>query len=275
MLKVNYESLLSQLNVLKEIKREHKFNIDTHGYDKNTNYAEFKFQHSEKIEISDFFFIDEVQHSYYGFLVYEAPYSDSSELIDGQDNTTIEIESVTLEPFKNTIIYNFIIKGLPRNIDLISQNNPFIVGLTLTGCLRHSPYWQQSLYLSYLMYKQGNILSSFMHLFITFEGLLRSYPENQDGDFPSLHDAYYIYTNQQLPEYLNVYRTIRNQVMHGNENIASKLTFEDLGNLINTIQNLLFDETPVCVYKNTKVLRLFQQYKDKNKEQKKRKKSKK
>lgn len=249
MLTIKFKQVLSLLEVLKKVEKEHKFHIDTYGYEKYIYYPEFRFKCREEVKFPNLLFIDEIEHVIsYGFSIEDGQYNESVNLITGQQGTNIEIESVTSEPFNHYIDYNFIIKGEPEYIDDISGSNPFVAELTITGCLNTSPFWKQSLYLSYLFYKENNILTSFMHLFITFEGLIRlESSNNREG----LHMVYKNYTNQTLPDYLDAYRKIRNQVMHGNENIAFQLTSDDLEILIDTILSLKLNKTSVSISENT------------------------
>lgn len=251
MITEKYKDLVLILGVLEKVNKVRTINLDIHSYEKNKYYQEFSFGVGEKMDFPNLLFVDEVEHSpKYGFHIEDGQYDENSELIKGQGSSNIAIESITLEPFKHYINYNFIIKGEPKDIDVIAEYNPFIVELTVTGCLNTSPFWKQSLYLSYLMYKGNNILSSFMHLFITFEGLIRFHTSYSTPP-QSIHQVYKNYTTQELPSYLNAYRKIRNQVMHGNENIASKLTVKDLEILIDTIKSLETSKTPISISENT------------------------
>lgn len=250
MIKEKYKNLVFQLDALQKVGKIHKFNLDIHGYEKYTSYPEFRLIWGEKLEFPNLLFIDEIEHFSYGFHIEDEQYDETSELIKGQYGSELGIESVTFEPFKNYINYNFNIKGEPKDIDIIAESHPFIVELVATGCPKTSPFWKQSLYQSYLMYKGNNITSSFMNLFFAFEGLLRFHTSFSTPP-QSIHKIYKNYTTQDLPLYLDAYRKIRNQVSHGNENIASKLTVEDLEILIDTIQSLEEGETPIGITEYT------------------------
>ncbi|MDR2993607.1 MAG: hypothetical protein LBV11_07225 [Bacillus cereus] len=253
MLSEKFKNSLSLLGVLEEVKTTHDFRIDIHGYERQKYYPEFRLPWAEKMRFYNLLFIDEVEHApRYGFFVGEDQYNDESELISGQNSSGLTIESITIEPFNYYINYNFVINGKPEDIAVIADENRFFVELTVTGCLNTVPFWKQSLYLSYLMFKGNNILSSFMHLFITFEGLIRYHTSNTTTS--NIHRVYQNYTNQSLPDYLNAYRKIRNQVMHGNENIASKLTIEDLEILLDTIDSLEENRTSVILTENTQAI---------------------
>ncbi|MGA5662672.1 hypothetical protein ACPCZR_24665 [Bacillus bombysepticus] len=236
MLTKEFREVLSLLDVLETKTITHKFYLDIHGYLKHVRYPEFRMNHYEKLKFGDLLFIDEIDYgedygANYGFVIEES----DDDLITEQNFSKIEIEYVKAEPFTDYIHYGFVIEGEPEDIDVIADGNPFQVDLNIIGCLNTAPFWKQSLYLSYLMFKGNNILSSFMHIFITFEGLLRDHTSNTTS---SIHRVYNIYTGDNLPNYLDAYRKIRNQVMHGNENIASELTMEDLKILIKTITEL-------------------------------------
>jgi hypothetical protein len=250
MLSKKFKELLSLLDVLETVEKVHKFYMYIYGYEKFIRYNDFRFKWTEKMKLSNLLFIDEVECTpRYGFLVEEEEYNIESVLSTGQNYTNLTIESITIEPFNYYINYNFVIDGEPIDIDIIADTNPFVAELRITGCLNTAPFWKQSLYLSYLLFKGNNILSSFMHLFITFEGLIKYH--TSDTTTTSIHTVYKNYTSQNLTNYLNAYRKIRNQVMHGNENVASKLTIKDLEILIDTIENLEVNKTSVTLTENT------------------------
>lgn len=250
MVSKKFTELLSLLDVLETVEHTHKFYMDIYGYKKHIHYNEFRLKWTEKVKFSNLLFIDEIECApSYGFLVEENEYNDESVLSTGQNHTQLTIESITIEHFQHCINYNFIIDGEPKDIDIIADSNPFVAELIVTGCLNTAPFWKQSLYLGYLLFKADNILSSFMHLFITFEGLIRYH--TSDTTTSSIHAVYKNYTGQNMSNYLNAYRKIRNQVMHGNENMASKLTIKDLEILIDTIKNLEVNKTSVNLTENT------------------------
>jgi len=250
MVSKKFKDLLYLLDVLERVEKVHEFYLDIHGYERYTNYPDFRLKWREKMKFSNLSYIDEVEYSPgYGFLVDEENYNEESSLMDGQNQTRLSIESITIEPFNYYINYNFVINGDPQDIDVMADGRPFIVKLRITGCLNTAPFWKESLYLSYLLFKGNNILSSFMHLFITFEGLIRYH--TGDTTTPSIHTVYKNYTRENLPDYLNAYRKIRNQVMHGNENVASQLALEDLEILLDTIESLEENKTSVTLTENT------------------------
>ena len=245
-----FKDLLWLLDVLETKSKTHTFDIDIHGYEKSTYYHEFRMRWSEKLKFSDLLFIDEVTFQpIYGFLTEEGKSEEDSIVINEQHGTKILIDSIAMEPFGDNINYNLIIKGEPANIDIIADTFPLQVKLEVTGCLNTISFWKQSSYLSYLLFKGNNVLSSFMHLFITFEGLIRDYTSNTTTS--SIHKVFKNYTGQELPEYLDAYRKIRNQVMHGNENMASNLTADDLIILIETIESLENNRTAITLSETT------------------------
>lgn len=253
MLAKKFINVLSLLDVLETVEKTHEFHIDIHGYEKHTHYSDFRLHWTETITLPHLLFIDEVEFApFYGFLI--AEYEDRGErhLVTEQNNTRLTLESIKMEPFSDEIDYHFTIYGEPKDISMMADSEIFVVDLNITGCLQTAPFWKQSLYLSYLLYKGDNILSSFMHLFITFEGLIRYH--TNDTTTPSIHRVYKNYTDERMSDYLNAYRNIRNQVMHGNENIASKLTHKDLDILIDTIEQLEVNKTSISVRKNTEAI---------------------
>lgn len=231
-----FVDLLTELEILKSIEKVCRFNVDVYGYEKHVHYTEFRLRHFQEDVEHDFSFVDEVQFlNDYGFVIDE----DASTKVLGQHRTELSIKSVTFDYSNDDLIFDFIIEGLPVDIDTIADTNPFEVELNIIGCLNDEMFWKQSLYLSYLMYKRHNLISCFMHLFIAFEGLIRHEITDTRSNVRQIFENY---TGNELPEYLDAYRKIRNTVMHGNENIASLLNDDDISILLTVIDRLRVKE---------------------------------
>lgn len=225
------------MKILETENRQLKLNIDVYGY-VGEHYKNFKFQHVEKIELKKFSFINKINWDCnYGFLT--IPHEEDH-LIVGQESSAIEIEGIEIDLNDDSISFNFAINGDPRDIGGIATDYPFVVDINVTGCLKSISNWEQSLYSSYLMYEKNAISDSFIHLFIAFEGMIRSEVSSEE----SIHKIYKKYTNQELPTYLNDYREIRNTIAHGNESSITKLTIDDLEQMVDVIRKLGINYQP-------------------------------
>lgn len=211
--------------------------IDIYGYEKNTYYKEFRLYDHQEIDFEEFSLLDKISFGTYGFI-------DENEYNNGWICTQIEtarfyIESINVDAFKKEVTFVYLITGEPSYLYNLALDYTFYVELYVEGCKEGLPFWQQSLYLSYLMYKNNNILGSFMHLFIAFEGLLRCLTE--DTKTQDLNKIYKKQTSNNLTSKLKKYKKIRNKVMHGNESAIEKLTDEDFEILLEEIEALYRD----------------------------------
>lgn len=246
-MKQNFRLLLENLNILDTVTKDFYYDIDIYGYELKVYYQEFRLSTTEKIEFNEFSLIDKTEIGDYGFII-EDEYSETSTIHKGQAGTTFIIDSISPISYSDEVNLNFLIKGNPQDIEIIAFGRKLYVEISASGCLKNISFWKDSLYISYVLFKSSNILSSFMHLFIGIEGMLREYTNNYKG---SIHNIYKDYTNKELPNYLNAYRNIRNQVLHGNENIAHFLTEEDIGILIKSIDKLLHEKKSLSLKNST------------------------
>lgn len=126
-----YKELLFQLDILSSSERKHKFHVDVSGYEKFLHYPEFRFRDYLEYPIDNFIHIDKIDYSpNYGFLI-------DDEKVKGQANSTIKIESITPDPFEEIIVYDFVISGDPKDIDIITLDFLFEVELIIEGCLKN------------------------------------------------------------------------------------------------------------------------------------------
>ncbi|MGE7114173.1 hypothetical protein [Lysinibacillus sp. NPDC047702] len=205
--------------------------IDIYGYEKNTYYQEFRLYEHQEMDFEEFSILDRISFGTYGFI-------DENEYNYGWICTQVEtaqfsIESVNVDSFKKEVTFVYLITGEPGYLYNLALDYTFYVELHVEGCKEGLHFWEQSLYLSYLMYKNNNFLGSFMHLFIAFEGLLRCLTE--DTKTQDLNKIYKKHTLNNLSSKLKEYKKIRNKVMHGNESAIANLTDNDLEILLEEI----------------------------------------
>ncbi|MCC0761154.1 MULTISPECIES: hypothetical protein [Bacillus] len=209
--------------------------VDIHGYETRIYYQEFRLLDYPDIDFENFSLVDKVEYGTYGFIE-EEEYSYDIGIHTDTNLAEFSIESIIVEPFKKEATFIYLIKGEPDDIANLAFNGKLYVELYIGGCRDEILFWQQSMYLSYLTYKNNNLLGSFMHLFIAFEGLLRYL--TKDTKTMDLNEVYKACTSDELPKHINKYKKLRNKIMHGNENTLSQLSKEDLEVLLEEIQYL-------------------------------------
>lgn len=212
--------------------------VDIHGYETRIYYQEFRLLDYPNIDFENFSLVDKVEYGTYGFIEGDE-YSHDSWICTDTNFAEFSIESIIVEPFKKEATFIYLIKGEPDDIANLALNGKLYIELYIGGCRDEILFWQQSMYLSYLMYKNNNILGSFMHLFIAFEGLLRHL--TKDTVTMDLRKVYEACTSHKLPKHINRYKKLRNKIMHGNENMLSQLSEGDLEALLDEIQYLYND----------------------------------
>lgn len=250
-----FENALNNLEIIENDRIQLRLNADIYGYLKKTHYLEFKQIISKKLNLNNYIYLHKIElSSNYGYINFEEEVDEPSSypFFRGQNSTHFSIEDIIVDPYTSNANFILVIEGEPEDIAVAAETMELFVELDVMGCSSSIPFWKQSMYSGYLMFKNNNFLGSFMHLIIAFEGLLRSSTDNENE---SIHRIYKTYTSTRLPEYLDAYRELRNKVMHGNENIAKELTETDIELLVETIENLYLNKSVVNKVPNTVALR--------------------
>ncbi len=143
---------------------ESYFDVDIYGYEKNTYYREFRLYEHQELEFDEFSMLDRISYGTYGFI-------DEEEYNNGWICTSVEtanfsIESVNVDSFKKEVTFIYLITGEPGYLYNLALDYTFYVELYVGGCKKGLPFWQQSLYLSYLMYKNNNFLGGVLCIFL-------------------------------------------------------------------------------------------------------------
>lgn len=249
-----FENALNNLKIIEHDRIQLRFNAYIHGYTTKIHYPEFRQIISQKLDLDNYIHLHGIVLSpNYGYIDYQEEWYESNtySLFTGQNSTHFSIEDVIVDPYTNNVNFVLLIEGEPEDIAIAAENMELLVELYIVGCPSSVPFWKQSMYSGYLMFKNNNFISSFMHLIIAFEGLLRSLTNNSDD---SIHKIYKQYTSNDLPNYLNTYRNLRNKIMHGNENTAKKLTKTDIKNLVQIIESLYLNKPLAKTISSTVVL---------------------
>lgn len=249
-----FENALNNLEIIENDRIQLRFDVDIHGYVRNTYYPEFRQVVSKKLNLKNYIYLHKIELSpTYGYIDphEELDEPSSYSFFRGQNSASFSIEDVIVNPYTNEARFILLIEGEPDDIAVAAETMELFVELDVKGCSNSNPFWKQSMYSGYLMFRNENFLGSFMHLIIAFEGLLRS----ATGSTESIHKIYKTYTSTSLPDYLDAYRKLRNKVMHGNENIAKELTETDIEILVETIENLYLNKPVVSTVSNTVALR--------------------
>lgn len=243
-------------------------NFEIYGYNRDKSYPEFNFNYTVSLDIPVSFLVDTVEPIDYGFLIEEG-----GSLVTGQDSAELILKDIIPNTFKGTITMQFVIVGDPKLIDIMTEHE-FVVKLTIRGCSKHELFWKQSLYHSFLLYKEENLLSCFMHLYIAYEGFIKSHvylEESMTGrEYPAFWEYYKKYTGEKhLTKELEAFKYIRDQIMHGYENMTSKLTKEDIAILLFNINSLYKDHEPIKFKGKTRAIAAALKEKEMKKEKKK------
>jgi hypothetical protein len=201
-----------------------RFDIDIHGYEKNTYYQNF-IQIEPYDLTSEFRFIDDVEISEYGFVV---PEWDG--LVTTNENSSIEIEINSVNGYERKIEFEILINGEPIDISTLAQQFELEITMRVTGfTYRGKQFWQESLFNMYHLYTIGNLTGAFMNAFIAFEGYIRSLTQDYDTKIADLYSKHF---NKSFTAEMWKYRDLRNELMHGNENEAHKIKKADIINVL-------------------------------------------
>ncbi|HDR7500783.1 hypothetical protein CN539_22090 [Bacillus toyonensis] len=234
-MEVGFRNILVDMDIYSVEISPLYLDVDIYGYEQHVYYQEFRLLDYPEIEFEGFSLIDLVKYGEYGFIE-DDEYTYDSWICTDPGLTKFSIESIIVEPFKKEVTFVYLIKGEPDDIANLAFGRKLYVELYIGGCRDEILFWQQSMYLSYLTYKNNNILGSFMHLFIAFEGMLRYL--TKDTKTPDLKTVYRACTSHELPKYINRLKKLRNKIMHGNENALSQLSEADLEALLGEIRYL-------------------------------------
>lgn len=194
--------------------------------------------------------VDDIEICDYG---YHIPEHDENLIRVGND-CTIEYESIRIESFKKEATLFLKVYGDISDLYLIADNGPFQLELLVTGYSYNAEYWKQSLYVAKQMFRLQNKTGTFMHLFLAFEGMIKSKlanliktlgPEASLHHILSEHVKTKVSTNPyfKVPHYIHVYRKIRNDIMHGKVVYLEDLNNDDFALLLWTIYEFNSDET--------------------------------
>ncbi|MCM3389998.1 hypothetical protein LG296_20820 (plasmid) [Ureibacillus chungkukjangi] len=235
---------LTKLKVIKKANLSHCMTCGIYG----TTYGKYEENYilndmTEIEELSNFIFIDKISASSYGFIESKDEVSPDQFIKFGKLWTGYEgdfkVTNLSVQPFSNRVNLEYCLNNNADEIYQASINHLLYLELEVYGCFKDLNFWRKILYQSYMLYKAGDVTGSFINMFISFESMLREVTDL--GEESKLNEIYATYTNsieQLLPKELHAYRLIRNELLHGEDDLARYLVEYDLLLLLMNIRSL-------------------------------------
>lgn len=261
----NFEEIfyefLKKLEVINGVTLSHCMQAGVYG----TNFGEYEKNYiiddTTEIEgLEGFMFIDSISVGSYGFIEYKDEveshqFIEVGNLMDGYEGE-LNVSAITAQPFTNRINLEYTINGNGEEIYSLANNYSFYLELNIYGCFKELDFWRKILYQSYMLFKAGDLIGTFINMFISFESMLRN--KTGLGEAYKLNEIYKSYTNSndaKLPKELHAYRLIRNELLHGGDDLASYLCEQDLLLLLMNICYLHDFKKPFEEVEKTKAIK--------------------
>lgn len=250
--------LLKKLEVINKVTLSHCMQAGVYGTNSGEYEKNYIIDDTTEIEgLEGFIFIDSISVGSYGFIEYKDEVESHQfikvgNLMHGYEGE-LKVSAITAQPFTNRINLKYIINGNGEEIYSLANNYSFYLELNIYGCFKELDFWRKILYQSYMLFKAGDLIGAFINMFISFESMLRN--KTGLGEDYKLNYVYKSYTNSnddKLPKELHAYRLIRNELLHGEDDLARYLCEDDLLLLLMNIHNLCYFDQPFEETEKTK-----------------------
>lgn len=230
-----YKDALEEIGVLTSKSFEKVFTLYFYGFKSDDYVKDHSFSNQVDFSFYEYNHIHKIAPNIYGF-INDSKKTDLNTLDYGNcGNVSYAVKKMIPLMETDEIKIKFIINGEPMYLRNVSENCEWYCSFKVVGCLKNKPDWMQNLYESYVFKKENNMKDCFSKLFIAFEGMLR---EQLDDEKSSIHQLYKKFTNTHLPDYLNAYREIRNEILHGENTLVKHLRKQDIKQFVAVIYSL-------------------------------------